>query len=253
MNKLNDVTFIFPLRVDSKEREENLCTVIDLLIAGLNAKISILEADNEQKFFYKTKMIELNYSYIFDIDTIFYRTKYINYLLREVTTPICAIWDTDVIFTMDQIIVAVEAIRNGLAIMSFPYDGSFYTMSPDISLKFKKTHNEAFLSSSFPLYGYYAVGGAFLVNTKLYLDAGGENENIYGWGPDDIERVKRMEILELPIFRAKGPLYHLYHPRGNNSRFFDDKRKYANIDEFLKVCAMNKNELKDYICTWREK
>lgn len=60
--------------------------------------------------------------------------------------------------------------------------------------------------------GRPSVGGAFLVNKTKYLETGGENEGFYGWGPEDVERVKRLEILELPIARTKGALY-IHHER----------------------------------------
>ena len=48
----------------------------------------------------------------------------------------------------------------------------------------------------------------------MYVQAGGENEHFYGWGPEDLERVKRMEILGYSVTRIKGDLYHLYHLEG---------------------------------------
>ena len=37
------------------------------------------------------------------------------------------------------------------------------------------------------------------------------NEHFYGWGPEDAERVRRMEILGYPVgVNTEGPLYHLW-------------------------------------------
>jgi hypothetical protein len=70
--------------------------------------------------------------------------------------------------------------------------------------------------------GRSSVGGAFIVNKQRYLKGGGENENFYGWGPEDAERLKRMEILEEPTQRIEGPLFHLHHPRGGK---LDSRRR----------------------------
>ena len=88
-----------------------------------------------------------------------------------------------------------------------------------------------------------SVGGAFLVNRVAYLRAGGENEAFYGWGPEDAERVKRLEILELPIARVKGPLYHLDHPRGINSGFDMGERDKRNLEALLATCRRSKAEM----------
>lgn len=247
---LNDVTFIFPLRVDCEEREANLNTVLHLLSLDTDAHFIVLEADSEPKLNISYMQERIDYIYVEDKDPVFHRTKYLNQMLKKAHTPIVGLWDTDVVLKLSQIEEACEAIRKNNVVMSFPYDGRFLTTSPDIAEKFRKEPDYEMLSDSYSLYGAFAVGGAFLVDKNKYLQVGGENENIYGWGPEDAERVKRMEILDLSIYRAKGPLFHLYHPRGSNSRFFDEKRRIQNLKEFLKVCAMNKKELQDYIATW---
>ena len=90
----------------------------------------------------------------------------------------------------------------------------------------------------------------FIVNKHKYLKAGGENENFYGWGPEDAERFKRMEILEGAVERVDGPLFHLHHPRGINSTFGNDERDKKNLFEFIKICRMNTRQIKKYIETW---
>lgn len=64
------------------------------------------------------------------------------------------------------------------------------------------------------------VGEAFLVHKDYYMEAGGENEHFYGWGMEDMERVKRIEILGLPVSRASGSIYHMFHYRYENFHFY---------------------------------
>ena len=66
-----------------------------------------------------------------------------------------------------------------------------------------------------------------------------------------MERVKRMEILGLPVSRASGVLYHLFHYRYENSRFYSSRLEEESRKEFLKVCGMYKDQLKHYIQTWK--
>ena len=93
------------------------------------------------------------------------------------------------------------------------------------------------------LIGRPSVGGAFLVNKTKYLETGGENEGFYGWGPEDVERVKRLEILELPIARTKGALYHLHHERKPDIGVDNRKKARHNQKVLLNTCRQSKEEL----------
>ena len=135
-----------------------------------------------------------------------------------------------------------------------PYDGHFYTLSPKDSDLFVQDRSferlDELVKTSHLAHGPHSVGGAFLVNRKLYLQYGGENENFYGWGPEDAERVKRMEILGLSVYRTKGPLFHLYHPRKENSWYGSADIELRNRREFLTVCSMTHDELQRYVRSW---
>lgn len=177
-----------------------------------------------------------------------------NWLLRDAQGAVVGVWDTDVAITYGQISDAVKTIRTGRAVMSFPYDGRFYTLSPKDSDLFVQDRSferlDELVKTSHLAHGPHSVGGAFLVNRKLYLQYGGENENFYGWGPEDAERVKRMEILGLSVYRTKGPLFHLYHPRKENSWYGSADIELRNRREFLTVCSMTHDELQRYVRSW---
>ena len=246
------VTFVIPVRIDSSERRENLDVVLDQLSKRKRSKIIVLEADNDSKYKVPGNCLNVTYRFVKDNNSVFYRTKYLNELLYETDTSIVGIWDTDVIVPDDQIDSSIADIRNGKSVMSFPYDGRFNFCSMEDSCVFRdnrlieflkeKEHSNCFIHS---------VGGAFLVHKDYYLEAGGENEHFCGWGMEDMERVKRMEIVGLPVSRAVGALYHLFHYRYENSRFNSFKQEEENRKEFLKVCGMYKEPLMQYVRTWR--
>lgn len=247
------VTFVIPVRIDSSERKENLDVVLDQLSKRRDSKIIVLEADSDSKYRLPENFPNVAYRFVKDDNPIFYRTKYLNKLLREADTSIVGVWDTDVIVPNNQIDYSIGDIRNGKAVMSFPYDGHFNLCSMEDSFVFRdnrlidfleeKEHSDCFIHS---------VGGAFLVHKDYYLEAGGENEHFYGWGMEDMERVKRMEIVGLPVSRASGALYHLFHYRYENSRFYSSRLEEESREEFLKVCGMCKDQLKHYIQTWKD-
>ena len=115
------VTFVIPVRIDSSERRENLDVVLDQLSKRKRSKIIVLEADNDSKYRVPGNCLNVTYRFVKDDNPIFYRTKYLNELLREADTSIVGIWDTDVIVPNDQIDCSIADIRDGKAVMSFPY------------------------------------------------------------------------------------------------------------------------------------
>ena len=248
------VTFIIPIRLDSPERERNLDLLLDTLVTIEHAEIRIMEGDNEPRYRLKRNYHNVVYSFIKDSDPVFHRTKYLNRLLQEASGSVVGIWDADVMIPEIQIQDAIREIKKGKAVMSYPYDGHFYMLTSKRSELFVQNKSykqlEAEKKNLYLPHGPHSVGGAFLVNKQLYQQAGGENEHFYGWGPEDTERIKRMEILGLPVYRAKGSLFHLYHPRKENSWFGNQEIELKNRREFLKVCSMTREELLQYIQTW---
>lgn len=247
------VTFVIPVRIDSSERRENLDVVLDQLSKRKRSQIILLEADSESKYKVPGNYTNVTYRFVKDDNPIFYRTKYLNELLKEANTSIVGIWDTDVIVPNDQIDYSIANIQDGKAVMSIPYDGHCYYCSMEDSFVFRENRLIDFLKEKEHSECYiYSVGGAFLVHKDYYLKAGGDNEHFYGWGMEDTERVKRMEILELPVSRARGVLFHLFHYRNENSRFYNLRLEEESRKEFLKICSMSKDQLKDYIKTWKD-
>ncbi|ALO48924.1 galactosyltransferase-related protein [Hoylesella enoeca] len=257
MDLTSEFTIVIPVRIDCKERKENLDAVLFSLLNTTNAFIILLEADTEQHYHREEKSDRLEQIFVQDDNPIFHRTHYLNRLLNLSKTNIVGIWDTDVILPTTQIKKAVIAIKNGIT-LCYPYNGQCLFLNPEQSDSAKKNivsflDNKDFDKMDIFSMGRPSVGGAFVINKERYLKVGGENENLYGWGPEDAERLKRMEILEEPTQRIKGPLFHLYHPRGINSTIGYDERSKRNVQEFVEICKMNSDQLKKYINKWRWK
>jgi hypothetical protein len=235
---LHNVTFVIPVRIDSEERRANLETLLNVFTRDFHTYIIVLEAGKNQCF--NVESNNLTYHFVYDESPVFHRTKYINQLFRLATTPIVAVWDTDAIAIPAQVLDAAEQITQNKAVMAFPYDGRFYGTNQVLSNLFRQTLRYDVFTQNVALmdlmHGYYSCGGAFLVNKEKYLEAGGENENFYGWGPEDAERVRRMEIFKLPVYYAQGLLFHLWHPRKG---WFDSlETEKQNRKEFIKTCFL---------------
>ena len=100
------------------------------------------------------------------------------------------------------------------------------------------------------MFGQLTVGGIFVINREKYMQAGMENEYFVSWGPEDIERLKRLTILDMPVSRIEGGIYHLYHPRKLNSGYVDKSQNLALKKELIRICRMTKSELLQEVYNW---
>ena len=223
MNK--ELTFIIPVRIDSIIRMENLIAVISFIMK-IGAQIIVCEATRYNNMFIRRilpKYSGLHYMFIEDFDPVFHRTHYLNIMTKACTTPYVAIWDADVVVDKLQIIKSLSVLSNGDAEVSFPYNGNLLDTGKILREQYLQKKDIRFLirhqNYMNMLYSGNSVGGGIIVNRIKYIEAGMENENFYGWGPEDLERVKRWVNLGYRIHRANGPMFHLSHPRDMNGSF----------------------------------
>lgn len=249
---MSDVTIVIPIRVDSDVRIANLKTIIRLYTALENIHFVIREADNYQHLHIEENE-RISYSFCMDDNPMFHFTHYRNEMIKQAKTPIVIVWDADILVPKEQLYRAVDKVRKQQAVLSYPYDGICYSLSSNISDNFRNTLDWKILSKKekFPtIFGQLTVGGIFVVNRKKYMDAGMENEYFMGWGPEDIERLKRLTILNLPVLRIEGCIYHLSHPRKFNSGFVDQSQNVSAKKELLRICGMSKDDLLKEISGW---
>lgn len=251
---LSQLTFCIPVRIDSDYRLRNLLTMLSFYSRHIRANYIILEADAKQRIKDLPPVKGLCYKFISDTARIFHRTRYINQMLRNTTTPFAAIWDTDAIAPVSQLKQAYAALQKNESTMIYPYDGRFCQVDYFHSALFCRNKQIKILTSDYMprafIAGYYSVGGAFLVNVQAYKSYGWENEHFIGWGPEDVERYHRMEILGERPSRINGMLYHLFHTRGVNSGDFDPNLAVSTKREYIHVCSMMPDELRAYMNTW---
>ncbi|MET7258678.1 galactosyltransferase-related protein [Dyadobacter fermentans] len=257
MNKilLEDTTFVIPTRIDCFERLENIGMVLDYLTSVFRTNIIVLEADK-----LRSGIIEgvikgrAQYVFIEDSDPVFHRTRYLNILAGMVSTDHIAVWDSDVIVHPNQLLSSVEGLRQHNYDFVFPYDGHFLDIGISHRINFFENRNIDYLIENkegmlLP-YTSTACGGGFVARLSDYHECGGENENFYGWGQEDGERVERWKILGKKVRRTNGPMFHLYHPRGKNSNYLSNEHRSAQISEFERIRAMGRDQLLAEISSW---
>lgn len=252
---LKDLTFLIPVRIDSIERLENLLVVTNFLMENLDTHICVLEAFSRNTGILHTLLHpDIEHMFIQDEHPIFHRTHYLNVLTRKATTPYIAIWDSDAMVFPEQILRSVEHLRKKTAPFVFPYDGRFLDTTQPVRDLYCASKNAEDLKNNisrmYPYFGWGACGGGFLADKEIYCSAGMENENFFGWGIEDGERVKRWEILNLEFVRISGPMFHLTHPRGINSKFASDEQQTRSMQEYIKICSLSTEEMQAYVASW---
>ena len=254
---LKDTTFIIPVRIDSIVRMENLMMCVNNIIKNFHTNIEILEAASYKNGIL-SKCIRGNgiiYTFLEDKDPVFYKTRYLNILIRKVKTPVIGIWDADIIIDKGQITKSIERLRNEKFDVVYPYNGDFMDTSDVIRELYWKhqdirilKHYRSMMKSLYSIEGQIgSVGGAIFVKTDKYISSGGENERFYGWGMEDGERHQRWLRLGYKMYREDGCLFHLSHPRDMNGNFRSPQHKEHAICDMNETSNMTRNGLEHYI------
>lgn len=259
MEKINlkDVTFLTQIRLDSVDRLVNLKTSVEFLLEHFETNIHVLEADQ-----LNTGLIQLilpscvTVNFIEDRDPIYYRTLYINKMVKECKTPYLSIWEPDIIIPPQQVITAIELLRSNEADFVSPYENNFLNTTSIIRNMYIRSKDWKFFDEYQKkmqvMYPPNPVGGAFFANTEKYKEIGIDNKNIYGWGIEDGERVRRWRKLGYNYKRVKGNLYHLTHARGLNSRFYAEVDRFIKCKEINRISRMTKEELEKEVESWKD-
>lgn len=181
---LTHVTFLIPFKKDSDERLRNINFVIKYLSKHFNTNISIMEQDTEQKFVLDlvSDNCKITYEFIKTDNYLFHRTKLLNLMAKKATTSVICLYDTDVIFTIDQYIHSYQAIITNACDMIFPYDGRFINYAGEpLNIILNSISLDGITEQMGGCYNPNSVGGAIFYNKKKFIEYGMENENFVSW------------------------------------------------------------------------
>lgn len=238
---LENTTFIIPTHYDHPDRMSNLTIAINHLLKYFKTNIHIIEqgGGDFSNFGSIVKYSQVNHVH-------FHRTKMINDAAKEAKTEFVVNYDADVLINPVQTWYSVLLLKEGKQIV-YPYSGRFIHI-PKVFHNFITENYYPLIKSNFRE-NAMSWGGAVFMNRKSFLSAGGENEKFISFGPEDAERYNRFLKLGLKVCRVRGPIYHLDHFRGLNSRkthqFIESNRA-----EWRKIEAMTEKEVQEYVKTW---
>jgi len=243
-------SIVLPVRVESEGRLDNVKTVLSW-IDKIGCPIILLEADTTPQLnAVITSLNHVIYHFVEDGNTVFHRTKYINELLRMTDADIVVVWDADVILPYSQLRESIDLMMRHQATIVYPYNGKVFMLSRKQSATFRMYQDLLIIQGEKlkPLMGRTSCGGAYMVDRKKYLALGGDNEKFVGWGPEDAERLRRVQIAGgIVLWVSSGPLYHLHHERSERLDASFQANLLAMRKEFVRVCSFNQSEVLAYI------
>lgn len=249
MEDLSNVTVMIPVRIDSKDRIDNLNLTIDYILGNYKTNVMVFESSAEREYFTDKNII---YKHIRDCNDNFHRTAILNMMIEESSTDVVINYDADVLLYSKAYLASYKAIDKGICEVAYPYNGMFLALDRNYHYMIKEC---GYAVENMPIDKITtvahsgSVGGAFMALKSTYKKYGGENENFRAWGYEDNERMHRFTTLHGDIPRANTPLIHLEHWRGHNSSFsnsyIEDSKR-----EFAKVGSMDKQALLSYISEW---
>jgi hypothetical protein len=244
---LTDVSFLIALKIDSKDRIDNLDITIEYLQHHFDTEIIISEQS-------KKSLIKGRYNckHIFtEVDEFFNRQRGVNIAASQSTKPIIAHYDADVILTPQQIVKAVEAIRSGTLELASPYNGYFYDVPKLFHKEIADSHSiDCIDISQCKMFSPRSVGGVVFFNREVFWQCGGANENFKGLGYEDDEIFERFKKLKIKMGRVTKPLFHLTHVR-TETAYDHNPFVNANRDEFTRIQNMTQEQLEQEIKQWK--
>lgn len=253
---LTDLTIMMSTRIDSRDRLSNIQASLGYYKKYTDAHLMVIESDRESHLYdiMRTEFPEVEYIFIKDHNPILHRTHLMNEEFRRVKTHNAANIDVDIIIPINQLKQANDAVLSGEYIMAIPYDGRVVVTPTEFANIFRKTFEIRALTEIDAyqrlMFGFASLGGAYVVNVARYQKLGWENENFPCWGPEDMERFHRLDILGFRPLQIKGKCYHLPHIRGINSGDTIPELILSTKKEYHKVLSMEPPELRSYIATW---
>lgn len=239
--RLDDVSFIIPAKIDSKERLRNLNSLISFLGIHFSTNIFVGECDTNCKLkLFNTK----NINYTFFKKENFNKAFILNSLYKHITTKYISIINTDIFLNSEQIIQSIDSLRTDECDIIYPFDGSIYYITNERDMiKLIRHKNIEVIHKDELNIRKNIVSGCVMFKKDVIEKIGYENESI-NYKLVDNERYERLKRFNFKISKLNNSsLYHLTHPKSKNNN--DEFNQSKIIIE--KINNMNIIELEQYI------
>lgn len=260
---MTDTTFLIPVKYDHPDREANLRMVVRWLRKHFDTNIYVFQTyekssiDNDPysrlySEWLDWTRVEYGCRYNFDVMHKFHRTKILNIMAYETSTPVIAICDTDIVVDPPEAyVMAQNTIIDGKASFAWPYfTGNNLVVRGPAMEKFSETLDARDLIPGVARVAGVPYGGIIFCDREKFWECGGEDETFISYGAEDQSRFDRWTLLGHSEYRLTGAIFHLEHWRGPDSSPLHPDFK-ANEAHFQRLRAMTtKQEMQAEIDSW---
>lgn len=243
-------------RIDSPNRLANVRASLGYYSKYTDAHLMIIESDKESHLgsIIHNEFPEVEYIFVEDRNIMLHRTHLMNEEFRRIRTRNAANIDVDIIVPIGQLKFANDAVLSGQYVMAMPYDGRVVLSPKEFADIFRDTLEIESLSEIDAyqqlMFGFSSLGGTYVVDIERYRKLGWENEHFLCWGPEDMERFHRLDILGHRPLQVAGKCFHLPHSRGINSGDTIPEMILSTKKEYYRVLSMTPTKLRQYVGSW---
>ena len=254
---LKDITYIIPLKINSKSRLINTITSVTYLLSKFpKSRIIIKEVDKFSSFLesalpqIKERIDTTNLKYLFEKNegNFLHKTKILNELISISKTKIVASYDVDIIYPYESHFAAYNSILKGTSDIVYPFGVGFY----QYKIKNFKKLFEDFLNSNFnfEIFNSYSkptiatIDWCQFYNRQKIIDGYLYNEDFSNIHRANQEFFFRFNSFGYKVNRFYGPIWNLNAQK--------DSEKIPNYNENLsnklwqKIRTKSKNQLLNY-------
>jgi hypothetical protein len=258
MLNFTNVTFLIPFMADEHDRLFNLNVVLRYLNLNFNSNILIVEQGVKKSNINYNNYFNLNIDHLlYENPNTFHKTKLYNMGLSLIKTKNTVCLDSDILIPIPQIVEAKNNLDAGIN-YCFPFNRNYIEITKQLVKErenFLQTYDfERYLS----ILKYYdspkkrrnrltgmirncPPGGCLFIQTGIYIDMGMENEDFFGYAPEDAERKHRLKLFGYSTKEVVGDIYHIDHAISHKRIANNDSKKIYNF-----LISMNKEQLKKY-------
>ena len=253
---------LYLVRIDCRQRYEGLVEIFAYMARhnNLGRSISVYEVDAAPYpgLAETCLKMEIDYTFFEDHDQRFHRTKWSNKMVRETADNVIAICHADVLVPVGQILAAERAIAGGEK-----YVAAFGDERDELGLMRANARYLEHLQAGGEInaitvndtmldwphkrrLGSYS--GMVFLNRAFYVVAGMDDENIIGWGPEEVERHVRLTALGSGYRRIPGWAAHMPHP----TAFSTAGQRTNNEIEFNRMHSMDADMIRQEVKRWKQ-
>jgi glycosyltransferase involved in cell wall biosynthesis/predicted glycosyltransferase involved in capsule biosynthesis len=243
-----DLTITIPVRIDSPQRLANLVVCTQALLRSTTARIIVgihQPSDIASQLDPRVEVVQVDDP----SDSLFHRTRILNDLAHMVESEFIANLDCDIVVPLMQWQYTIDLLREGKTDLAYPYDGTMIEVPYSFFPWLEQNQCTSMPKTMQVVMHPNSVGGCVVWRRKSFIASGMENQHFVSWGYEDDERLARANILGLNVERITGSVFHLHHPRGQDSSEIHPHYE-LNRQELQRISEMNKEELDAEVKSW---